>query len=49
MSCSDPLLGVGTASTKGILVRPDGEIPGITERPHELSLPRLGWDERRPF
>ena len=41
------LLGVdiGTASTKGVLARPDGEVLGIAERPHELSLPRPGWAE----
>ena len=47
MSSSELLLGVdvGTASTKGVLARPDGEILGIAERPHELSLPRPGWAE----
>lgn len=47
MSGSELLLGVdvGTASTKGVLARPDGEILGIAERPHELSLPRPGWAE----
>ncbi len=41
------LLGVdiGTASTKGVLARPDGEVLGIAERPHELLLPRPGWAE----
>lgn len=47
MSGSELLLGVdvGTASTKGVLARPDGEILGIAERLHELSLPRPGWAE----
>lgn len=41
------LLGVdiGTASTKGVLARPDGEVVATTERPHELSLPQPGWAE----
>ncbi|CAA9478328.1 MAG: Carbohydrate kinase, FGGY family [uncultured Rubrobacteraceae bacterium] len=41
------LLGVdvGTASTKGVLARPDGEVLATAERPHELSLPRPGWAE----
>jgi xylulokinase len=41
------LLGVdvGTSSTKGVLVRPDGEVLATAERPHDLSLPRPGWAE----
>jgi len=41
------LLGVdvGTASTKGVLARADGEVVATAERPHELSLPRPGWAE----
>lgn len=41
------LLGVdiGTSSTTGVLARPDGEILGEAERPHELSLPHAGWAE----
>ena len=48
MSNSELLLGVdiGTASTKGVLARPNGEILGISERPQELSLPHPGWGER---
>ena len=44
---SELLLGVdiGTASAKGVLARPDGEIVATVERPHELSLPRPGWAE----
>jgi len=44
---SDLLLGVdiGTSSTKGVLVRPDGTIVATTQRPHQLSLPRPGWAE----
>jgi xylulokinase len=41
------LLGVdiGTASSKGVLARPDGEVVVTTERPHDLSLPQPGWAE----
>jgi xylulokinase len=41
------LLGidVGTASSKGVLARPDGEIVAVAERAHTLSLPRPGWAE----
>ena len=44
---SDLLLGVdiGTSSSKGVLVRPDGVIVATTQRPHQLSLPRPGWAE----
>jgi len=41
------LLGidVGTASSKAVLARPDGEIVARAQRPHELSLPRPGHAE----
>jgi len=41
------LLGVdiGTASSKGVLARPDGEVVATAERPHDLSLPQPGWAE----
>ncbi|HUQ78535.1 MAG TPA: FGGY-family carbohydrate kinase [Patescibacteria group bacterium] len=44
---TDLLLGVdiGTASSKGVLVRLDGGIVATTQRPHQLSLPRAGWAE----
>lgn len=44
------LLGVdiGTGSTKGVLTRSDGEILGINEQSHDLSLPRPGWAEHDP-
>ncbi len=44
---SDLLLGVdiGTSSSKGVLVRPDGTIVASTQRSHQLSLPRPGWAE----
>ena len=43
----DLLLGVdiGTASSKGVLARPDGTIVASAQRPHPLSLPRPGWAE----
>jgi xylulokinase len=41
------LLGVdiGTASSKGVLARPDGEAVATAERPHDLSMPQPGWAE----
>ncbi|HEY5821854.1 MAG TPA: FGGY-family carbohydrate kinase [Propionibacteriaceae bacterium] len=41
------LLGVdmGTSSTKGVLVTPDGTVVATTQRAHEISLPRPGWAE----
>ena len=47
MTVSDLLLGVdiGTSSSKGVLVRPDGKIVATAQRPHQLSLPRPGWAE----
>jgi len=36
---------IGTASSKGVLAHPDGEVVATTERPHELSLPQPGWAE----
>lgn len=44
---SELLLGVdiGTSGTQGVLARPNGEVLGVAERPHELSLPHPGWAE----
>jgi xylulokinase len=44
---SELLLGVdiGTSSSKGVLARPNGEVIATAVRPHDLSLPRLGWAE----
>ena len=44
---SELLLGIdiGTASTKGVLARPDGTVTATAQRPHRLSLPRPGWAE----
>ncbi|HVA86303.1 MAG TPA: FGGY-family carbohydrate kinase [Candidatus Saccharimonadales bacterium] len=41
------LLGIdiGTASSKGVLVRADGTILATAQRPHRLALPRPGWAE----
>ena len=41
------LLGVdiGTASSKGVLARPDGEIVARASRAHDVSLPHPGWVE----
>jgi xylulokinase len=42
------LLGIdiGTASSKGVLVRADGEVVGEAVREHGISLPRPGWVEQ---
>jgi xylulokinase len=44
---SELLLGIdiGTASSKAVLVRPDGTIVARAQRAHELSLPRPGHAE----
>ena len=41
------LLGVdvGTASSKGVLARPDGTIVATATRAHRMSMPRPGWAE----
>ncbi len=41
------LLGVdvGTGSTKGVLVGPDGTVVATASRPHAMSLPRPRWAE----
>ncbi len=41
------LLGIdiGTASTKAVLARPDGELVASAQRPHGVSMPRPGWVE----
>ncbi len=41
------LLGIdiGTGSSKGVLTKTDGTIIGISEQPHDLSLPQPGWAE----
>ncbi|MGH3766593.1 MAG: FGGY-family carbohydrate kinase [Pseudonocardiaceae bacterium] len=44
---SSLLLGVdiGTASSKGVLVRDDGTVVATATRAHEVSMPRPGWVE----
>ena len=41
------LLGVdiGSYSSKGVLVTPDGEVLASATVEHEMSLPRPGWAE----
>jgi xylulokinase len=41
------LLGIdiGTASSKGVLVRADGTVVATATRAHEVSMPRPGWVE----
>ena len=45
---SDLLLGidVGTASSKGVLLRPDGSTVTDARTDHEMSVPRPGWAEQ---
>jgi xylulokinase len=48
---SDELLlgiDIGTASSKALLARSDGEVVARAERGHALSLPRAGWAEHDP-
>ena len=42
------LLGidVGTASTKGVLLRPDGSFVADARADHTMSVPRPGWAEQ---
>ena len=41
------LLGIdlGTMSSKGVLCTPGGEVVAMTERAHDVSMPRPGWVE----
>ncbi|MCW2975319.1 MAG: carbohydrate kinase [Actinomycetia bacterium] len=47
---SELLLGIdiGTASSKGVLTRPDGTVVLRATREHAVSLPRPGWVEHDP-
>ena len=49
MTIADPhyLLGVdiGTASSKGVLTTPDGEVVATASRTHTMSMPHPGWFE----
>jgi xylulokinase len=38
-------IDIGTSSSKGVLVAPNGRIIASSEQPHELSLPFPGWAE----
>ncbi|MGF6888730.1 xylulokinase [Nocardia sp. GAS34] len=46
----DLLVGIdlGTGSSKGVLVRPDGVVVAEHQIAHEISLPRPGWAEVDP-
>jgi xylulokinase len=39
-------IDVGTASTKGIIVHPRGEVVAESYVPHKISFPRPGWAEQ---
>ena len=41
------LLGIdiGTASSKAVLVQPDGQVVALASRDHAVSMPRPGWVE----
>jgi xylulokinase len=41
-------LDVGTTSTKGIAVAPDGEVLAVEEAEYGLATPRPGWAEQDP-
>jgi xylulokinase len=41
-------LDVGTSSTKGIAVAPDGEVLAVEEEEYPLATPRPGWAEQDP-
>nr|BFE59415.1 FGGY-family carbohydrate kinase [Dactylosporangium thailandense] len=36
---------IGTSSTKGVLVTPDGDVLATATRAHGMSMPRPGWAE----
>ncbi len=41
-------LDIGTTSTAGILIQPEGAIIGIASRPVELRFSHVGWAEQDP-
>jgi len=41
-------LDIGTTSTIGILIRPEGEIAGMASRAVDLRCERIGWAEQNP-
>ena len=38
-------IDIGTSSTKGLLVTPDGQVIESAQQAHQISLPRPGWAE----
>ena len=41
-------LDIGTTSTIGIAIRPEGEVAGLAKRPVDLCSERIGWAEENP-
>lgn len=41
-------LDIGTTSTEGLLLQPDGEVLATASRPTELHAPHPGWAEQDP-
>ena len=41
-------LDIGTTSTIGIAIRPEGEVAGLAKRPVDLYSERIGWAEENP-
>jgi xylulokinase len=41
-------LDIGTTSTIGIAIRPEGEVAGMAKRPADLYSERIGWAEENP-
>ena len=41
-------LDIGTTSTIGILIRPQGEVVALASRPVTLASPQVGWAEEDP-
>ncbi len=41
-------LDIGTTSTIGIVIRPEGEVAGMAKRPVDLYSGRIGWAEEDP-
>lgn len=47
---TDVILGldIGSSSTKGVLVTPDGTVVATAEAPHAMDFPHPGWAEHDP-
>ena len=41
-------LDIGTTSTVGILIRPEGEVVALATRSVDLYSPKIGWAEQDP-